>query len=193
LKLLLIDFIVFVVEASTFFALAALFKTPTFYWALAALLTFDALWAGATSLVNPVTKFRWCLLNFCAAAGMVIVLSLDVFKPGMEVWVLTLIVAVRTIVDYSMHWRFYFPFGDDTQPEEKPRHEDVEREAYDLWERDGRPQGRSAEYWSRAEEALRRRGRPNAAPSAVQGPAPSSGKGRATNPAERSAASDRGR
>lgn len=109
---LLIDFVVFLVEASTFFALAALFKTPAFYWVLAALLTFDAFWGGATALINSATKFRWCLLNFCAAAAMLTVLSLDVFKPGMEVWLLTLIVGVRTILDYSTHWRFYFPFGD---------------------------------------------------------------------------------
>lgn len=112
---LLIDFVVFLVEASTFFALAALFKTTAFYWILAALLTFDACWGGLTAIINPATKFRWCLLNFCAAAAMLIVLSLDVFRPGMDVWLLTLIVGVRTILDYSTHWRFYFPFGDNAQ------------------------------------------------------------------------------
>jgi hypothetical protein len=112
---LLIDFVVFLVEASTFFALATLFKTPTFYWVLAALLTFDAFWGGATALINPATKFRWCLLNFFTAAAMFVVLSLNVFKPGHDVWLLTLIVAVRTIFDYTTHWRFYFPFGDAAQ------------------------------------------------------------------------------
>jgi hypothetical protein len=108
---LLIDFVVFLVEASTFFALATLFKSPAFYWVLAGLLTFDAVWGGVTALINPATKFRWCLLNFCAAAAMVIVLSLNVFRPGMDVWLLTMIVGVRTILDYSTHWRFYFPFS----------------------------------------------------------------------------------
>lgn len=112
---LLIDFVAFLVEASTFFALATLFKSPAFYWVLASLLTFDALWAGATALINPVTKFRWCLLNFCAAIAMLIVLSLNVFRPGMEVWLLTLIAGIRTVLDYSTHWRFYFPFGGDAQ------------------------------------------------------------------------------
>jgi hypothetical protein len=112
---LLIDLVVFLVEASTFFALAALFKSPSFFWVLASLLTFDGLWGGGTALINPSTKFRWCLLNFCAAVAMLIVLSLDVFKPGMSVWLLTLIVSVRAIFDYSTHWAFYFPFAENAQ------------------------------------------------------------------------------
>lgn len=112
---LLIDFVVFLVESSTFFTLATLFKTPAFYWVLAALLTFDAFWGGITAIINPATKFRWCLLNFFTAATMFVVLSLNVFKPGYAVWLLTLIVAVRTIFDYTTHWRFYFPFGDNAQ------------------------------------------------------------------------------
>jgi hypothetical protein len=114
---LLIDFVVFLVEASTFFALATLFKSPAFYWVLAALLTFDALWGGATALINQETKFRWCVLNFCAAAAIFVVLSLNIFKPGMDLWLLTLIVGVRTFLDYYTHWRFYFPFGDNAQTE----------------------------------------------------------------------------
>jgi hypothetical protein len=117
---LLIDFVVFLVEASSFFALAVLFKAPSFYWVLAALLTFDAVWGGVTALINPATKFRWCLLNFGAAAAMIVVLSLNVFRPGMDVWLLTMIVGVRAILDYSTHWRFYFPFGDGARAEDHP-------------------------------------------------------------------------
>ena len=50
---LLIDFVVFVVEACTFFALASLFHSPAFFWVLAALLTFDAVWGGLTALITP--------------------------------------------------------------------------------------------------------------------------------------------
>ena len=110
---LLIDFVVFLVESSTFYALATLFKSPAFYWVLAILLIFDALWGGATALINPATKFRWCLINFFTAATILVVLSLNVFKPGHDVWLLTMIAVVRTIIDYKTHWRFYFPFGDD--------------------------------------------------------------------------------
>jgi hypothetical protein len=160
-SVLLIDFVVFVVEASTFFAMAALFKTPAFYWVLTAFLTFDAIWAGATALINSVSMFRWCLLNFLAAAAMLLVLSLNVFKSGMDVWLLTLIVGVRTILDYSTHWRFYFPFGDNAQKQGHPQNNDIAVEAYYLWESEGRPPGHNDEYWSRAEERLRQRCEPN--------------------------------
>jgi hypothetical protein len=110
---LLIDFVVFLVEGCTFFALATLFKSPAFYWVLAALLIFDASWGGATALINPATKFRWCLINFFTAAAILVVLSLNVFKPGHDVWIVTMIAVIRTIFDYTTHWRFYFPFGDE--------------------------------------------------------------------------------
>lgn len=112
---LLIDFVVFVVEACTFFGLASLFHSPAFFWVLAALLTFDAVWGGLTALITQATKFRWCLLNFTVAVVMVVVLSLNVFQPGMAAWLLALIAAIRTIIDYYTHWYFYFPFSDGTQ------------------------------------------------------------------------------
>ncbi|MBA4189807.1 MAG: hypothetical protein C0467_17635 [Planctomycetaceae bacterium] len=110
---LLIDFVVFLVEASTFFALASLFNASGFYWVLAALLVFDAIWSGLTALITQATEFRWCVLNFIAAIAMVVVLSLNVFRAGMDVWLLTIIAVVRTIFDYQMHWHFYFPFEKD--------------------------------------------------------------------------------
>jgi hypothetical protein len=109
---LLIDFVVFLVESSTFFALATLFKSPAFFWLLAVLLIFDALWSGTMALITQAANFKWCLLNFSTAIGMFVVLSLNVFKSGHDVWLLTLIVSIRTIIDYTTHWRFYFPFGD---------------------------------------------------------------------------------
>ena len=116
---LLIDFVVFLVESSTFFALATLFKSPAFFWVLAALLIFDALWSGTMSLITKAEDFKWCLLNFVTAMGMFVVLSVNIFKSGYDVWLLTLIVTVRTIIDYSTHWRFYFPFGDAAEAQDQ--------------------------------------------------------------------------
>jgi hypothetical protein len=43
---------------------------------------------------------------------------------------------------------------DRTRIEEMPKHEEIARCAYLLWEQDGRPHGRDKEYWCRAEQEL---------------------------------------
>jgi hypothetical protein len=35
-----------------------------------------------------------------------------------------------------------------------PTQEEIARRAYELWEKDGRPEGREREHWSRAEREL---------------------------------------
>ena len=60
-------------------------------------------------------------------------------------------------------WQCAFLFcveRDLRHAEDKPPHKDVALEAYFIWEGDGCPEGRSAEYWARAEERLRWRERP---------------------------------
>lgn len=41
-------------------------------------------------------------------------------------------------------------------PDHDP-HEAMQKRAYDIWEREGRPHGRDADHWSRAEQELRNR------------------------------------
>jgi hypothetical protein len=108
---LLIDFVVFLAESCTFFALASLLTSHSFYWVLLALLVFDGIWGGLTALIIKAPVYRWCVLNFVTATLMLLVLSLNVFRQGMDVWLLTVITGVRTVIDYSTHWSFYFPFS----------------------------------------------------------------------------------
>ena len=43
----------------------------------------------------------------------------------------------------------------------KPIHDEIALRAYQLWEKDGRQQGRDREYWFRAEAELTARGQPS--------------------------------
>lgn len=42
-------------------------------------------------------------------------------------------------------------------PQRVPSPDEVSRRAYELWEKDGRPEGRELEHWLRAENELRSR------------------------------------
>jgi len=50
-----------------------------------------------------------------------------------------------------------------TPPSSSPRHEDVARHAYTLWERNGRPEGNEQEHWYVAERELMQTGVPSLA------------------------------
>ena len=43
---------------------------------------------------------------------------------------------------------------DPTQNTTVPSHDDIASVAYNLWEQDGRPEGRDMEFWVRAEQQL---------------------------------------
>lgn len=40
----------------------------------------------------------------------------------------------------------------------QPTHEEISRRAHEIWEREGRPEGRQVEHWLTAEAELRRKG-----------------------------------
>lgn len=65
-------------------------------------------------------------------------------------------------------------FG-DTPNTQTPSFEDVSRRAYELWEKDGRPEGNEQQHWYQAEKELSQGGnRSRPIPSQSAGSAPSS-------------------
>lgn len=63
-------------------------------------------------------------------------------------------------------------FG-EAPPSRVPSFEDISRRAYELWEKDGRPEGNEQRHWFQAERELSRgdRSRPIPAQSAAAAPA----------------------
>jgi len=53
----------------------------------------------------------------------------------------------------------------EPSPEQQPSQEDVAIRAWEIWEQEGRPEGRSAEHWNRAQEELRGGGSGSAEPA----------------------------
>lgn len=45
----------------------------------------------------------------------------------------------------------------DQNHQDRDHHDRVSQRAHEIWEREGRPHGRDAEHWSRAEQELRNR------------------------------------
>jgi hypothetical protein len=41
------------------------------------------------------------------------------------------------------------------QPMTQPTEKEIKARAYEIWERDGRPEGREDEFWQQAEQELR--------------------------------------
>lgn len=61
-----------------------------------------------------------------------------------------------------------------TETGSAPRHEEVARRAYTIWERNGRPEGNEQEHWYLAERELMQTGVPSIAAEIADDPRPGS-------------------
>lgn len=62
----------------------------------------------------------------------------------------------------------------DAAPAHTPTFEDISRRAYELWEKDGRPEGNEQQHWYQAEKELSQRDRTRPIPSQSASSAPAS-------------------
>lgn len=114
---LLLDFTVFFLEAILLFAAGWSLRTGlvTFY-CLGALLAADMVWGYISHLIHfPHEKshvLKWSIINLIAGAGAFGVVE---YSFNQKPLVLMAIAILRTIADYSICWRFYFPISDTGQ------------------------------------------------------------------------------
>ncbi|MDB5306947.1 MAG: hypothetical protein JWO38_1149 [Gemmataceae bacterium] len=148
-------------------------------------------WRQSDKLAEPVSRYlwyRWASAHFTLVLGVALVLAACFKDEGSFVASYPCRTALLGLLAVIFGvWQCVFLFGVEwalQQAEEKPPHKDVAIEAYYLWESEGRPEGRSMEYWSRAEERLRWRGRPDAVRGGVQAQSPPSGTGQGAGTAE---------
>jgi hypothetical protein len=112
---LVADFLVFFVEACLLVAFASLVAERGYaFVVLMILLTLDAAWAFGThgihyGAIEPST-IRWGWINAVAVAMLLIIYFSNLFSPGTaRNWALCGVATLRSVVDYLLCWRFYFP------------------------------------------------------------------------------------
>lgn len=108
---LLLDFWTFCIEASLLFAAGWSLRSGIHsFIALGLLLSVDMLWGVISHQIHFREQkshvLRWSAINLGAIALAVLVVAYP-FEYKMSV--LTFVAVLRSIVDYSLCWRFYFP------------------------------------------------------------------------------------
>lgn len=119
---LLADFSILFIQSCLLLALAVLLPTPQFFaWGFAILLGVDTVWAFAAHLafsqeVKPKAEVRWAMINLITT-GILLVsfVVIGLYPPTagpaehrLTVSLLTVSV-VRTVLDYTLCWDFYYP------------------------------------------------------------------------------------
>jgi hypothetical protein len=108
---LLFDFAVFFFEASLLFAAGwALRSGLVSFYCLGLLLTADMIWGYISHLIHfPGKKshvVRWSSINVVVGVLAVLIVAYPFEQKALVLMVLAM---ARSIVDYSLCWKFYFP------------------------------------------------------------------------------------
>jgi hypothetical protein len=110
-------------ESCLLLAIALLVARPRpFSYALISLLLFDTVWAFVAHLAfsppGQLAELRWAKMNLVTSGMLILTMvylhSLDASTKPIDtyMWIVVLTVCVlRTIVDYSWCWSFYYPGG----------------------------------------------------------------------------------
>jgi hypothetical protein len=112
---LVMDFFVFFLESCFLLALASSVGShDRVFLILAGLLLVDAAWSLVTHGIhyskNAPSTLTWGWINLLAIALLLLFYFAQVFPAGLvRSWALCLVAVVRTVVDYKLCWRFYFP------------------------------------------------------------------------------------
>lgn len=111
---LLLDFFVFFFQSCMLFAAAtAIASGIDTFFILGALLTLDIVWAVIAHNVHyraiKPSILRWATVNLVFLAAGVVIYSLNVFDDVAKARLLCLFSVLRTIGDYSVGRKFYFP------------------------------------------------------------------------------------
>jgi len=113
---LAVDFFVIFLQSLIFATLSFLFRTPTeFFFLFAMLLVVDVVWfLSAYQLTTDRKAFehqrRWTLNNTVAVIALLVFIGIGTnFTPSAYVYTLSAIIALNTLVDFYISWEFYFP------------------------------------------------------------------------------------
>lgn len=118
---LILDVLLLFIHGMVFVILALLLEDPSqFAWLLIALIFVDVLWGafvyfGPSSQNGASAEGRWALINvvFVALASAALWISDIGLQSDVEPTKLAIAVFVacllRTLVDYGLCWKFYFP------------------------------------------------------------------------------------
>lgn len=112
---LLFDFIVFFVESMLLFAFAGTLKSPSLncYIVLLVLLAFDTLWAFVSHFIHYSNEkkgpIQWAIINLVTMVLMILIWYTSYFKDETKPLLMTILVLLRSIFDYTLCWEFYFP------------------------------------------------------------------------------------
>lgn len=117
-RALLLDFVVFFLEAIFLFAAGWYIKSDikTFYW-LGGLLVIDMAWGAASHYIHfPGTKshvVKWSVINVCAIAIAALLIE---YPFQHKQFVLMVVAIVRSLADYGFCGDFYLPSSSDVRP-----------------------------------------------------------------------------
>ena len=115
---LLFDFIVFFIEASLLFAItASLGRTDLISFVfLGILLTVDTVWALISNWIHYSGEAqgikKWAAVNAATIAFGVFLVPISAaadLSTEWQAWLLLALALVRSVLDYSLTWTFYFP------------------------------------------------------------------------------------
>jgi hypothetical protein len=115
----LIDFIFFFCEGSIFYILALSLEDPLafFRWWLI-LLLMDIIWLvfvffNANNVFKKIKSWFW--LNLASGLVVFAAIASKFFKEDINEWIiLTAFLLVRSVLDYSLAWLFYWPSYDSS-------------------------------------------------------------------------------
>ena len=115
---LLADFLWLFIEAGIFVGMALQLGPPArFGWWLVLLLVFDSTWGilfhfALSKHRHHWAEFKWALTNLPVAGVLSVVLwrlSLSEEGTAAIAFVVPAVAVVRSLIDYSWSWKFYFP------------------------------------------------------------------------------------
>jgi hypothetical protein len=123
LTFLLVDLLVFIIESTLLFVLAVTVTHPDqFFTWLIALLAVDAIWGLITWPITKTVVLQWLVLN--TAIGAMLGAALCWLPADLGIvreWIMAALAVLRTILDYSTAWTFYFPLVDLKTGGDKPQ------------------------------------------------------------------------
>jgi hypothetical protein len=108
---LVVDFAVFLGESCVLFLMAvSVTSSIDFFRMLMVLLAIDILWCLITWKITRSVVARWSPVNIgMVLASCILICGIGSINPEAKSWVLAGFAVIRTALDYSLAWQFYFP------------------------------------------------------------------------------------
>ena len=124
---LLADFVLLFVEGCLFVMMAmTIDQIVPLIWVVVSLLILDSIWGflawlAFTGAKSQYAEKRWAFINMITSGLIVILMMMfsEFFENSENATkaaiVMAIIISIRTVVDYCLTWKFYFPEGDTVE------------------------------------------------------------------------------